>query len=276
MRFVKEAGCDAVKLEGGGETPVARARAIVRAGIPVMGHVGLTPQTSTALGGYKAQGRSARPRRTIAREALALQEVGCFSLVFEAIPSAVAAELMPHMDDSRHRHRRGPVGRRPGAGVPRPARHPRGPRRALRQALREPARRDDAGVAAFADEVRDRTYPGPSTATRSTSPSSRTSAPRWPSTIRASHTPSEPGETAGNSPVAACTALVPGGRSLRDRARPPEGPMASLIDRIVARDREFYEYFEVARRLRRRRAARPDARALPRPARRALRRDRRV
>jgi 3-methyl-2-oxobutanoate hydroxymethyltransferase len=59
FRFVKEAGCDAVKLEGGGPVSVARARAIVQAGIPVMGHVGLTPQTSTALGGYKAQGRSA-------------------------------------------------------------------------------------------------------------------------------------------------------------------------------------------------------------------------
>src|ERR687888_350716 len=59
MRFVKEAGCDAVKLEGGGAVSVARAGAIVDAGIPVMGHVGLTPQTSTALGGYKAQGRSA-------------------------------------------------------------------------------------------------------------------------------------------------------------------------------------------------------------------------
>src|SRR3954452_10177623 len=59
LRFVKEAGCDAVKLEGGGTTPVARARAIVGAGIPVMGHVGLTPQTATALGGYRAQGRNA-------------------------------------------------------------------------------------------------------------------------------------------------------------------------------------------------------------------------
>ena len=58
LRFIKEAGCDAVKLEGGGATSVARARAIVGAGIPVMGHVGLTPQTSTALGGYKAQGRT--------------------------------------------------------------------------------------------------------------------------------------------------------------------------------------------------------------------------
>src|SRR5579875_1527046 len=58
LRFVKEAGADAVKLERGNATSVARARAIVAAGIPVMGHVGLTPQTSTALGGYRAQGRS--------------------------------------------------------------------------------------------------------------------------------------------------------------------------------------------------------------------------
>ena len=58
MRFVKEAGCDAVKLERGGSS-VDRARAIIRAGIPVMGHVGLTPQTATALGGFKAQGKTA-------------------------------------------------------------------------------------------------------------------------------------------------------------------------------------------------------------------------
>ena len=62
QRFVKEAGCDAVKLERGGAS-VDRARAIVRAGIPVMGHVGLTPQTATALGGFKAQGRTAGQRR---------------------------------------------------------------------------------------------------------------------------------------------------------------------------------------------------------------------
>src|SRR3954453_5425588 len=68
FRFVKEAGCDAVKLEGGGPVSVARARAIAQAGIPVMGHVGLTPQTSTALGGYKAQGRSAGGAMKVARE----------------------------------------------------------------------------------------------------------------------------------------------------------------------------------------------------------------
>src|SRR3954466_37275 len=98
FRFVKEAGCDAVKLEGGGPVSVARARAIVGAGIPVMGHVGLTPQTSTALGGYRAQGRTAEAAERVAREALALQEAGCFSIVFEAIPSAVAETLMPKMD----------------------------------------------------------------------------------------------------------------------------------------------------------------------------------
>src|SRR6476659_1806385 len=86
VRFVKEAGCDAVKLEGGGPGSVARARAIVQAGIPVMGHVGLTPQTATALGGYRAQGRTVDEAARVAREALALRDAGCFSIVFEAIP----------------------------------------------------------------------------------------------------------------------------------------------------------------------------------------------
>jgi 3-methyl-2-oxobutanoate hydroxymethyltransferase len=97
QRFVKEAGCDAVKLERGGSS-IARARAIVDAGIPVMGHVGLTPQTATALGGYRAQGRTAQRALDVARDAIALQEAGCFSLVFEAIPAAVAAEIMPRLE----------------------------------------------------------------------------------------------------------------------------------------------------------------------------------
>jgi 3-methyl-2-oxobutanoate hydroxymethyltransferase len=98
LRFVKEAGCDAVKLEGGNPTAVSRAKAIIEAGIPVMGHVGLTPQSATALGGYKAQGRTAAAARRIADEALALQAAGCFSIVFEAIPSAVASEIMKQME----------------------------------------------------------------------------------------------------------------------------------------------------------------------------------
>jgi 3-methyl-2-oxobutanoate hydroxymethyltransferase len=97
QRFIKEAGCDAVKLERGG-TSVQRARAIVGAGIPVMGHVGLTPQTATALGGYKAQGRSADAALSVARDAVALQEAGCFAIVFEAIPAAVTEVLMEHLE----------------------------------------------------------------------------------------------------------------------------------------------------------------------------------
>ncbi len=96
QRFVKEAGCDAVKLERGGPS-VDRARAIVRSGIPVMGHVGLTPQTATALGGFKAQGRTAEAAARLTEEALALQSVGCFAIVFEAIPSAVTEALMPKL-----------------------------------------------------------------------------------------------------------------------------------------------------------------------------------
>jgi 3-methyl-2-oxobutanoate hydroxymethyltransferase len=97
QRFVKEAGCDAVKLEGGGAS-AERARAIVRAGVPVMGHVGLTPQTATMLGGYRAQGRTAARARQVLDDALALQAAGCFSIVFEAIPAEVTNEIMPHLE----------------------------------------------------------------------------------------------------------------------------------------------------------------------------------
>ena len=97
QRFIKEAGCDAVKLERGGSS-VDRARAIVRAGIPVMGHVGLTPQTATALGGFKAQGRTANRAVEIAEEALALQAVGCFAMVFEAVPAAITEALMAKIE----------------------------------------------------------------------------------------------------------------------------------------------------------------------------------
>jgi 3-methyl-2-oxobutanoate hydroxymethyltransferase len=97
QRFVKEAGCDAVKLEGGGAS-AERARAIVRAGVPVMGHVGLTPQTAVALGGYRAQGRTAARARAVLDDALALQDAGCFSIVFEAIPADVTDVIMEHME----------------------------------------------------------------------------------------------------------------------------------------------------------------------------------
>jgi 3-methyl-2-oxobutanoate hydroxymethyltransferase len=89
VRLVKEGGADAVKLERGG-TSVARARAITNAGIAVMGHVGLTPQTATVLGGFKAQGRSRDKAKQLIQDALALQDAGCFAVVLEAIPAPVA------------------------------------------------------------------------------------------------------------------------------------------------------------------------------------------
>jgi 3-methyl-2-oxobutanoate hydroxymethyltransferase len=97
QRLVKETGCQVVKLEAGG-TSVERARAIVRAGIPVMGHVGLTPQTATALGGYKTQGRTAQGAIKLFEDALALQSVGCFSIVFEAVPAAVTEVIVKKLD----------------------------------------------------------------------------------------------------------------------------------------------------------------------------------
>jgi len=96
QRFIKEAGCDAVKLERGG-TSVERSRAIIGAGIPVMGHVGLTPQSATALGGYRSQGRTAERALEVLHDAIALQEAGCFSIVFEAIPSALTEVIMPRL-----------------------------------------------------------------------------------------------------------------------------------------------------------------------------------
>jgi 3-methyl-2-oxobutanoate hydroxymethyltransferase len=92
IRFVKEAGADAVKLEGSGPS-VSRARAIVEAGIPVMGHVGLTPQSATMLGGFKTQGKTADAADELVRGALELEAVGCFAIVLEAVPSPVAAEV---------------------------------------------------------------------------------------------------------------------------------------------------------------------------------------
>jgi len=98
QRFVKEGRADAVKLEGGGAPQLARIRAIVGAGIPVMGHVGLTPQTATALGGRRAQGRTAARALDLADQARAVQAAGAFAIVFEAIPAAVAAAIVPLLE----------------------------------------------------------------------------------------------------------------------------------------------------------------------------------
>jgi len=85
-RLLKEGGADAVKLEGG-ESMLPVVRAMVSAGIPVMGHLGLTPQTATMLGGLKAQARDAAAARTLLKDARLLVESGVFSLVLEAIPA---------------------------------------------------------------------------------------------------------------------------------------------------------------------------------------------
>jgi 3-methyl-2-oxobutanoate hydroxymethyltransferase len=97
IRFVKEAQADAVKLEGAGAM-VSRVRALTGAGIPVMGHIGLTPQTATMLGGFKAQGRSAVKAAQLVEDALQLEAAGCFSIVLEAMPSPVAARITESLD----------------------------------------------------------------------------------------------------------------------------------------------------------------------------------
>jgi 3-methyl-2-oxobutanoate hydroxymethyltransferase len=92
IRFVKEGGADVVKLEGAGPS-LSRVRAIVAAGIGVMGHVGLTPQTETILGGFKTQGRTAAKARQLLADALALEAAGCFAIVLEAVPVPVAMRI---------------------------------------------------------------------------------------------------------------------------------------------------------------------------------------
>lgn len=161
VRFLKEAGADAVKLEGGGPVSVARARALVGAGIPVMGHVGLTPQTATALGGFRAQGTTATSAMVVADGARALQAAGCFSLVFEAIPSHLTDFIMPLLSIPV-------IGIGAGAGTDGQVlvfhdllgiRDGSGARFVRRYA--DLQRAMDEGVLAYADDVRSRRFPGP-------------------------------------------------------------------------------------------------------------------
>ena len=92
VRFVKEAAADAVKLEGAGPS-LSRVQTLVGAGIPVMGHLGLTPQSATMLGGFKAQGRTAAKAQRLLADARALEAAGCFAVVLEAVPAPVAARI---------------------------------------------------------------------------------------------------------------------------------------------------------------------------------------
>ena len=96
-RFLKETGCNAVKLEGGGRS-VDSTRLLVESGIPVMGHLGLTPQSVNQFGGFKVQGREDDDRARIMADAVALQEAGAFALVLECVPADLAAEITAALD----------------------------------------------------------------------------------------------------------------------------------------------------------------------------------
>ncbi|MBI4845173.1 MAG: 3-methyl-2-oxobutanoate hydroxymethyltransferase [Candidatus Omnitrophica bacterium] len=89
-RFVKDAGADAVKIEGENKRILRMIRAVVDSGIPVIGHLGLTPQTAMILGGYKVQGKTAQAAKEILEQALCLEKAGCFSIVLECVPFALS------------------------------------------------------------------------------------------------------------------------------------------------------------------------------------------
>lgn len=96
-RFLQEGGMDAVKLEGGRER-IDAIRLIVSAGIPVMGHIGLTPQSVNQLGGFRAQGRNAQQAHQLLEDALYLQDAGCFSLVLESVPGRLAEYISQRLE----------------------------------------------------------------------------------------------------------------------------------------------------------------------------------
>jgi 3-methyl-2-oxobutanoate hydroxymethyltransferase len=97
-RVIKETGCEAVKVEGGDAETLSRVRTLVSAGIPVMGHVGLTPQAVHQLGGYRLTGRESEEADRLGREATALQEAGCFSMVLEMVPTELASSITASLE----------------------------------------------------------------------------------------------------------------------------------------------------------------------------------
>jgi 3-methyl-2-oxobutanoate hydroxymethyltransferase len=96
-RFLQESGMDAVKLEGG-EERLEAVKAIIDSGIPVLGHLGLTPQSINQLGGFKTQGRSAGAAQKILEDALLLERAGCFGIVLESVPDRVADYISSHLE----------------------------------------------------------------------------------------------------------------------------------------------------------------------------------
>jgi 3-methyl-2-oxobutanoate hydroxymethyltransferase len=158
-RLIKEGGADVVKLEGAGPS-LDRVRALVSAGIGVMGHIGLTPQTATALGGHKAQGRQADAARRLFLDAISLERAGCFALVLEAVPAPVATIISRRLAIPAIG-----IGSGPGTdgqvlvlhdmlGIPGDGREPRFVKR-----YAEIGELMGAAVAAYATEVRSHVYP---------------------------------------------------------------------------------------------------------------------
>ena len=136
-RLVKEGGAEAVKLEGGAEYAELASR-LSRIGIPVMGHIGLTPQSLHPMGGFKVQGRSERQAKRLLDDARALEQAGCYAIVLEGIPRELAAEITEAVSIPTIGIGAGVRLRRPGARHLRPARHERGVPPQVRQALRQP------------------------------------------------------------------------------------------------------------------------------------------
>ena len=158
-RLLKEGGADVVKLEGAGPS-LDRVRALVSAGIGVMGHIGLTPQTATALGGHKAQGRQADAARRLFLDAISLERAGCFALVLEAVPAPVATTISRRLTIPTIG-----IGSGPGTdgqvlvlhdmlGIPGDGHEPRFVKR-----YAEIGELMGAAVAAYATEVRSHVYP---------------------------------------------------------------------------------------------------------------------
>jgi 3-methyl-2-oxobutanoate hydroxymethyltransferase len=158
-RLIKEGGADVVKLEGAGPS-LERVRALVSAGIGVMGHIGLTPQTATALGGHKAQGRQADAARRLFLDAISLERAGCFALVLEAVPAPVATTISTRLAIPTIG-----IGSGPGTdgqvlvlhdmlGIPGDGHEPRFVKR-----YAEIGELMGAAVAAYATEVRNHVYP---------------------------------------------------------------------------------------------------------------------
>ncbi len=160
-RLIKEGGADVVKLEGAGPS-LDRVRALVASGIGVMGHIGLTPQTATSMGGHKAQGRQAEAAQRLFLDAVALEQAGCFALVLEAVPSPVAGAISRRLSIPTIGIGSGPetdgqvLVLHDLLGI-----RGEGPEPRFVKRYAEIGRQMAAAVSEYAEEVRTHRYPGP-------------------------------------------------------------------------------------------------------------------